>query len=131
MQRKLRWLRSNHPNVIRASCNSLPFADESFDTVINSEVIEHVPDNPAIMTEMYRILKPGGTLVIGTPDYSTRLWLILEWLYGKILPGAYAHEHITHFTQDSLRQRLIANHFAVLDCRYVGYCEMIFKARKQ
>jgi ubiquinone/menaquinone biosynthesis C-methylase UbiE len=128
--RKLRWLRPRHPKVVRATCECLPFPDGQFDAVINSEVIEHVPDNPAILTEMRRILKPGGTLVLGTPDYSRRLWLVLEWIYGKVLPGAYAHEHITHFSYASLKKRLIENQFEVLECKYVGYCEMIFKARK-
>ncbi len=129
--RKLRWLRPLHSRVLQATCGSLPFPEESFDAIISSEVIEHVPDDVAILTEMRRVLRPGGTLVLGTPDYGRRLWLVLEWIYGKIMPGAYAHEHITRFTQRSLRQRLTENGFEVLECRYVGYCEMIFRARKR
>jgi hypothetical protein len=70
-------------------------------------------------------------LVLGTPDYGRWLWPVLEWIYGKVMPGAYAHEHITHFTRRTLHQRLVESGFEVLDCRYVGYCEMIFKARKR
>jgi hypothetical protein len=51
-------------------------------------------------------------------------------MYGKLLPGAYAHEHITHFTRQGLRDRLQAAGYEILECRYVGFCEMIFKARK-
>jgi dolichol-phosphate mannosyltransferase len=129
--RKLRWLRRLHPRVIQATCTTLPFPDGSFDAVINSEVIEHVADDAGILREMHRILRPGGTLILGTPDYARRLWLVLEWIYGKIMPGAYAHEHITRFTRRTLHQRLVESGFEVLDCRYVGYCEMIFKARKR
>jgi ubiquinone/menaquinone biosynthesis C-methylase UbiE len=130
LHRKLRWLRRRHDKLVRAACQSLPFPDASFHAVINSEVIEHVPDDPAILSEMYRVLKPGGTLILGTPDYSRRLWLVLEWIYGKILPGAYAREHITRFTRVGLAKRLAENRFEVLDYQYVGYCELIFKARK-
>ena len=130
LHKKLRWLKPQHDRLVRASCDRLPFADASFDCVINSEVIEHVPDVPDIMTEMWRVLRPGGTLVLGTPDYSRRLWLILEWIYGKVLPGAYAHEHITHYTAAGLALRLKEMGYEVLDCQYVGFCEMIFKARK-
>jgi ubiquinone/menaquinone biosynthesis C-methylase UbiE len=128
---KLRWLRTRHPRVLQATCDILPFADGSFDAVINSEVIEHVPDNAAILAEMHRVLRPGGTLVLGTPDYARWLWPVLEWIYGKVAPGAYAHEHITRFTRRRLHQRLVESGFDVLDCQYVGYCEMIFKARKR
>ena len=129
--RKLRWLRPLHPRVLQATCDTLPFPGGSFDAVINSEVIEHVPDDAAILEEMRRILRPGGTLVLGTPDYGRWFWPVLEWIYGKVMPGAYAHEHITHFTRRTLHQRLVESGFEVLDCRYVGHCEMIFKARKR
>jgi hypothetical protein len=85
---------------------------------------------PSIMSEMWRVLRPGGTLILGTPDYSRRLWLMLEWIYGKVLPGAYAHEHITHYTNEGLDAKLRDSGFEILDCLYVGRCEMIFKARK-
>ena len=48
----------------------------------------------------------------------------------KILVGAYAHEHITHYTREEVARRLRAAGYGILDCRYVGFCEMIFKARK-
>jgi glycosyltransferase involved in cell wall biosynthesis len=130
LQRKLRWIRAHHERVVRGDCRQLPFPDESFDAVICSEVIEHVPDGPELLGEINRVLRPRGTLVLGTPDYSSRLWWVLEWIYGKVLPGAYADEHITHFTQGELTARLRAARYEVLDCRYVGYAEMIFKARK-
>jgi dolichol-phosphate mannosyltransferase len=130
LHRKLRWLQPQHGKLVRASCLSLPFRSESFDVVVNSEVIEHVPDDPVILEEMWRVLRPGGKLILGTPDYSRRLWILLEWIYGKILPGAYAHEHITHYTHAGLRKRLEERGFEILDCKYVGFCEMIFNARK-
>ncbi|MBI4400199.1 MAG: glycosyltransferase [Nitrospirae bacterium] len=130
LQNKLRWLRSCHHRLVRGSCDRLPFRTGSFAAVINSEVIEHVPDVPDILTEMWRVLRPGGILILGTPDYGRWLWWILEWIYGKVHPGGYAEEHITHFTREELAERLRAAGYEILDCRYVGFCEMIFKARK-
>lgn len=109
---------------------ALPFANGAFDVVICSEVIEHIPDAPPVFTEMTRVLRPGGTLILGTPDYGRWLWWILEWIYGKVLPGAYAHEHITHYTRATLTDRLQAYAYTFLDLRYVGFCEMIFRATK-
>ena len=130
LQPKLRWLKPRHCLLVQASCDRLPFRTGSLAAVINSEVIEHVPDSPDIWSEMWRVLCPGGILVVGTPDYGRRLWWVLEWIYGKVLPGAYAHEHITHFTNEELTARLLAAGYEILDCQYVGFCEMIFKVRK-
>jgi SAM-dependent methyltransferase len=127
---KLRWLRPRHPRLARGTCFALPFRSGSLAAVINSQVIEHVPDDPAILNESLRVLKPGGLLILGTPDYGRRLWWVLEWIYGKVLPGAYAHEHITHFTHASLLEKLRQAGFEVLDCKYVGFCELIVQARK-
>ena len=68
--------------------------------------------------------------MVGTPDYGRWLWWVLEWIYGKVLPGAYAHEHITHFTNEELTARLRAAGYEILNSEYVGFCEMIFKVRK-
>lgn len=54
---------------IRADGRNLPFSDESVDTVILSEVLEHVPvvDASELMAEVHRVLKPGGSALITTP----------------------------------------------------------------
>jgi len=127
---KLRFLRDRHRHLVQGTVFMLPFPTERFDVVICSEVIEHIPDHPQIFQELTRVLRPGGTLILGTPDYGRRLWWILEWIYGKVLPGAYAHEHITHYTRATLIQRMLTHGFTIRNLQYVGFCEMIFQARK-
>ncbi len=127
---KLRFLRDRHSRLVQGDIFALPFPDAAFDAIICSEVIEHIPDHPSLFAELTRILRPGGTLVLGTPDYGRWLWWVLEYLYGKILPGAYAHEHIKHYTRATLTERLRAYGYAIQDLQYVGFCEMIFRATK-
>jgi glycosyltransferase involved in cell wall biosynthesis len=130
LEGKLRWLRPHHGPLVRASGDRLPLPDGTVTTLVTSEVIEHVTNAPQHLAEAARVLKPGGIMVVGTPDYGRWLWWAIEWVYRKVLPGAYAHEHVTHFTRASLADALRALDLEILDCRYVGFCEMIFKARK-
>jgi len=51
----------------------LPFADSSFDTVLSFQVFEHVTNVDHYLGEIRRVLAPGGTLILVTPDRSTRL----------------------------------------------------------
>ena len=55
---------STEPALLRAALPNLPFADESFDLVTCFLVMPHVPDDRIALTELTRVLKPGGTLAI-------------------------------------------------------------------
>jgi dolichol-phosphate mannosyltransferase len=128
--RKLRWLRAPGRQLVQASMNDLPFPDATFDCVICSEVIEHIPRQEIDLTEMVRVLEPGGILVLGTPDYSRWVWRALEGAYKKVFPQGYATEHINRYTRRTLRQEIERMGLTVLDVQYVGASEMIFRAMK-
>ncbi len=52
-----------------ADITALPFADHAFDHVICSEVMEHIPDDRQAARELFRVLRPGGTLTVSVPRY--------------------------------------------------------------
>jgi SAM-dependent methyltransferase len=52
-----------------ADVADLPFGDNTFDLVICSEVLEHIPDDARVMPEIVRVLKPGCNLVISVPRF--------------------------------------------------------------
>lgn len=51
---------------------TLPFPDNTFDKTLCSEVIEHLIDPSAVISEIYRVLKPGGTAVFTVPNWNSR-----------------------------------------------------------
>ena len=55
---------SVEPTLLRAALPALPFADASFDLITCFLVMPHVPDDEVALTELTRVLKPGGTLAI-------------------------------------------------------------------
>jgi SAM-dependent methyltransferase len=56
---------------------ALPFADRSFDYILANHVLEHIPDDHRAMTELLRVLKPGGRAVLQVP-YSLKIPTTLE-----------------------------------------------------
>ena len=56
------------PFGVRGDIARLPFPDGHFDMVISRSVIEHLPDPPQVFHEFSRVLRPGGKVVIITPN---------------------------------------------------------------
>src|SRR6266852_6049339 len=127
---KLRYARRFGNPLVHGSIFELPFKDGVFDCVICSEVIEHVPADERVFSELERVLEPGGRLILGTPDYDRWRWRAMEWLYGRLAPGGYADEHITHYSRSNLATYLVARGFTIDTVEYVGGSEMIFSLRK-
>src|SRR2546430_5217751 len=127
---KLRYSRRYGNQLVHGSIFELPFADGSFDCVICSEVVEHIPAQEKPFDELARVLKTGGRPVVGTPDYDRWRWRALEWLYGRLSPGGYADEHIPHYTRANLGLYLQGKGFAIEGVEYVGGSEMIFSLKK-
>jgi glycosyltransferase involved in cell wall biosynthesis len=88
----------------------LPFRNGSFGLVLASEVVEHVSDGPAFLRECRRILRPGGVLLLTTPN----LWDIrrlVSPLLGRTWSGHTDPTHINLYTPSRLRRELRAAGF--------------------
>src|SRR6202045_5017222 len=59
---------------------ALPYADETFDCVIASEILEHIPEDDAAIAELIRVLKIGGTLAVSVPRWLPErvCWLLSD-----------------------------------------------------
>jgi dolichol-phosphate mannosyltransferase len=126
----LRFRRRTNRLLVNGDVHALPFREAAFDAAVSSEVLEHVPYDPRIFRELARVLAPGGTLVVGTPDYGRWQWPFIEWWYTRLLPGAHGHHHVQRYTEASLRARLAEFGFRVLEARSICRAELILKCRK-
>ena len=127
---KLRFARRFPIPRVRGSGFALPFADDSFPCVLCSQVIEHVPMVPSMIDELCRVLRPGGRLVLGTPDYDRWEWVWIEKAYGLAAPGGYADEHISHYTRKGLLEDFARRGYAHEATRYILRGELILAFRK-
>lgn len=94
----------------------IPFADRSFDVVLLSELIEHLPNGRPLLFESYRVLRPGGRIIITTPN----LWDIrrtLAKLTHRTWSGDTDPTHVNLYTPDRLVDDMVSAGFQKLRYR--------------
>ena len=115
---------------IQGSAEDLGKIDtDSIDRIISADTIEHIPDVYAAVAEMYRVLKPGGTLIINTPNiaFAKKRMLLL---FGRFPSTSQPNEgvgsdilydggHLHYFTFRALRFILEKAGFKVV--KKIGY----------
>lgn len=76
---------------VRGDATRLPYPDGSFDRIIASEVMEHIPDDDAAMAELARVLRPGGTLAVTVPAWLAEriCWALSEEYHAPISEGGH------------------------------------------
>jgi SAM-dependent methyltransferase len=98
---------------------SLPLGHGEVDLVWCSEVLEHVPDTVALLTEVRRVLKAGGRLLVTVPDHGRvkRTLLALAHYDAHYDPLG---EHVRFYTRRSLTRALHATGFEDVRLRPLG-----------
>jgi SAM-dependent methyltransferase len=90
--------------VIRGDATKLPFADASFDKVITSEVLEHIQDDVAAISEMIRVLKPGGMFAATVPAWGPEKinWMLSDEYHAPKSEGG----HVRIYSKTELAAKL-------------------------
>jgi SAM-dependent methyltransferase len=100
--------------ALQGNALALPFADGTFDRVIAAEVLEHIPPDRAAMTELARVLAPGGTMAVTVPRWYPELinWALSD-AYHSVEGG-----HVRIYRRSALEERLSATGLRVTGHHY-------------
>lgn len=70
---------------VQGDITRLPFEDSCFDKIFSTEVLEHLTDDSSGLKEIYRVLKPGGKLIVTVPNHNYPfLWDPLNWVSERL-----------------------------------------------
>jgi 2-polyprenyl-6-hydroxyphenyl methylase/3-demethylubiquinone-9 3-methyltransferase len=120
----LRRARERDPQIdvrLVAPAGPWPLADVSFDTVWAGEVIEHVADTAAWLSEVRRVLRSGGSLVLSTPAHG-RLARLHLGLSGRAFEAHFdpRSDHLRFYTRRALLGLLEDFGFEAIETRALG-----------
>ena len=92
--------------VLRGDATALPFADESFDAVITSEVLEHIQDDMGALAELRRVLRSGGVLAVTVPTWLPEKvnWMLSDEYHAPAAVGG----HVRIYSATELKAKLRA-----------------------
>ena len=92
----------SHGGVVNATALSLPFPDGTFDHVIASEVLEHIPLDTDAMAEIARVVRPGGSVAVTVPRAGQEVvcWTLSREYHDT--PGG----HVRIYRQRQITDRL-------------------------
>ena len=89
--------------AVKGDALDLPYADDTFDCVIASEILEHVPEDERAIAELVRVLRPGGALGITVPRWLPEriCWLLSDEYH------ANEGGHVRIYRADRLRDKVM------------------------
>jgi ubiquinone/menaquinone biosynthesis C-methylase UbiE len=106
----------------RAEC--LPLCENTFDGVLCSSVIEYLEEANCCLSELYRVLKPGGRLIISVPNRVSMIRTVLKLCasltarcFGAAWPGYMKYSRL-EYTKDEFVGLAKKNNFRLLDFRW-------------
>jgi SAM-dependent methyltransferase len=101
--------------VVQGDALNLPFPNGTFDRVICSEVLEHIPNDVGAMAELTRVLRPGGTMAITIPRWGPELinWALSDEYH--MTPGGHVRIYRRSVAQGRLEKtglKVTGHHYA-------------------
>lgn len=100
-------------DCVNLNVEPLPYSDSSFDTVIISDVIEHLENPSFVLREINRVLIDGGKMILATPHANHWETILRNWFF-SYLPDPDKGEHINNWTRQDMIRLMKLNGFKAI-----------------
>jgi SAM-dependent methyltransferase len=102
--------------VLRGDATKLPFDDNTIDCVVTSEVLEHIQDDVNVISELHRVLKPGGSLGVTVPSWWPEKinWMLSDAYHAPKSVGG----HVRIYSATELKAKLRSAGLEVTDSHH-------------
>ena len=124
---KQRCARFQNVHFQQAEAEQLPYPDSFFDLAISTQVYEFVPDVKKALSELHRVLRPGGRAAIIDTDWNTIVWHSANMArMGRIVKAW--EEHLAHPALPRMLNVLLREAgFSVRECKVITYLDTEYK----
>lgn len=118
-----------------ASAYSLPLHDNSVDAIILSMAIEHFREPARAVKDLGRVLRPGGIIIVTTPNESSWFWILIKHIWFRFFEGAckpYKKDvHPSPLKMGPLKELFPASTFELVDAIEMTYGTTLALAAKK
>src|SRR3989338_6179893 len=118
--------------LVQGRIGALPYKDKSFSKIFSTEVLEHIEDHAGALREIFRILKPGGMLIVTVPNHNYPFfwdpvnWTLEHCLGERIKSGFWAgiwNMHLRLYYREEIESLIRQAGFKVASTEFLThYC---------
>jgi SAM-dependent methyltransferase len=110
--------RNPEATIFAADILDFPAETDAFDIIFFNHVIEHIPDDVRALAAVERILKPGGLLVLGTPNEGSWWW---QWAYRRDPESLKNTDHCHFYTAGTIGAKVAASGLRLQETHHLGW----------
>ncbi|MDO8680076.1 MAG: class I SAM-dependent methyltransferase [Acidobacteriota bacterium] len=118
----LRLVRAQAQNpgatIFAADILDFPAENNAFDVIFFNHVIEHIPDDACALATVHRILRPGGLLVLGTPNEGSWWW---QLAYRRDPASLQNTDHCHFYTAATIGAKVTASGLTLEETHHIGW----------
>jgi len=112
-------------HFVHGDAHELPFGNETFDIVTAIEVLEHLEKPKKVLSEIKRVLKPGGKFII-VQDTDSLLFRTVWWFWTKSTGAVWINSHINCVPPKKLLETIRRSGFSINKIMYSNFKMEIF-----